>query len=122
MTAGATSPPRTARRSGGPPGRFESGSDLRLNDVIADGKPDDIGQGVQVELAHNRGTVRLHRLDAEVQTRGDGFVTVPLGQKLHDLTLTGSQPLGPKGTGWAGRPLRNPSKTTAETRPEKYGM
>ena len=36
--------------------------------------------------------MRLHRLDAEVQTRGDGFVTVPLGQKLHDLTLTGAAP------------------------------
>src|SRR5215211_7553905 len=28
----------------------------------------------------------------------------------------------PSATGWAGLPLRKPSRTTAETRPEKYGM
>src|SRR4051794_34688608 len=64
---------------GGSPGSLEWGSDLGLDEMVADGEADDVGQRIQVELAHHRGAVRLHRLDAEVQARRDGFVAVPLG-------------------------------------------
>src|SRR5215216_4385255 len=83
-------------KSGGSPDRFESGSALRLNEMVADGEADDVGQGIQVELAHHRGAMRLDRLDAEVQARRDGFVAVPLGQKLHDLAFARGEPLGPE--------------------------
>jgi hypothetical protein len=51
---------------------YESQEDLtglstsRLNNVVANGKPDEVSQRVEVELAHDRGPVCLHRLHAQV--------------------------------------------------------
>src|SRR3954468_11733311 len=86
------------RPSGGKrPERTGAGlSSSRLSNVVANGKPDEVGQRVEVELAHDRGPVCLHRLHAQVQPRRNRLVAVPLGQELNDLPLPRGEPLGPE--------------------------
>jgi len=60
---------------------------LRLDDFVANGVTHETGGRRQVELAHDRGAMRLHRLETDVEDIGDLLVGVTFGDQLHHTPL-----------------------------------
>ena len=58
-----------------------------LDDLHSDGVANQVGQGVELQLPHRGSSMRLHRLDAEVQEACDPLVALALGEELHDLAF-----------------------------------
>ena len=58
-----------------------------LDDLHPDGIANQIGQGVELQLPHRGGAMRLHRLDAEIQETRDLLVAFALGEGLHNLAF-----------------------------------
>jgi hypothetical protein len=66
---------------------------LRLNDAVTDCKPYDISERLQFQFAHYRCTMSFHGFDAEVRSRRDGLIAIPLSEQLNNLALTRGQAL-----------------------------
>ena len=53
---------------------------LRLDDIVADCVADEVAEGVELELAHDGGTMGLTCLDADAEQGGDFLVAFALGE------------------------------------------
>ena len=60
---------------------------LGLNDLVADSVADEVRRGGDLQFAHDRSAMRLHRLEADVEDPRHLLVGVPLGNQLHDGAL-----------------------------------
>src|SRR5215218_4002968 len=65
-----------------------------LDDLSPDRVADEVWQGVEFQLPHRGGAMRLHRLDAEVQEARDLLVAFAFGEELHNLAFARRQALG----------------------------
>src|SRR5215208_5850291 len=74
------------RQDGSKPPDSLRGSDLRLNNSVADGEPRDIRRRVQVELAHDRGAMAptglLLRSECELLLRCCGRISLARPEDL----------------------------------------
>ena len=71
--------------------RRSESSGSGLGDLVADGVADDVGGGVEVELAHQVGAVRIGGLDADAEHLGNFLGGLALGDELDDLALAWGQ-------------------------------
>ena len=83
---------------------------LCLHDVVANRIPNERSRGWQVELTHNRRSVRFHRLQAYCQFDGDLLVGIALRYQLHD----GAFPLGERRTDALGPPAMRIEKNLGD--------
>jgi hypothetical protein len=70
-----------------------------LDDFVADGVEDEIGEGVEAELEHDVGAMSFGGVDADVEKSGDLLVGFTLGEELEDFAFAGRD----AGTGRFGR-------------------
>src|SRR5208282_3920634 len=79
---------------------------LALDDAVADGVVDEFDDGVNVQLQHDIGSMRLCGAHADAENSGHFLVAFALGQELHDFTLALRQaaPGTARGRGRAGAP------------------
>jgi hypothetical protein len=67
------------------------GGSLTLDDFIANGVPDELGDRVEVLLKHDVGAMRFGSLYADAEEVRDFLVALSLGEKLKDFAFAGSQ-------------------------------
>jgi len=58
-----------------------------LDDVVADGVEDELGEGVEIEFEHDVGAVGFGGVDADVEEVGDFLVAFAFGEELEDFTF-----------------------------------
>ena len=75
---------------------IRSGEGLELverGQSVLDGKLDQAGQVMHVQLVHDLAAIGIHRFGRQPQPIGDLGRRLPVGQPPHDLTLTLVQPI-----------------------------
>jgi outer membrane protein assembly factor BamB len=104
--------------AGGEPGA-PSGSGT--DHPAADGVAHQASGVVDLELPGQAHAMRLHRLDADAQERGDLLHRLPLGDQLQHLALPGAQGIGRRGRAVEMRPQHVPGDSRAEVqRPARH--
>ena len=63
-------------------------TDLDLDNLVPDGKIDEIAQRMEIQLAHETRSMSLHRSHAEIESNRDVLVRFAFRQQLQDLLLT----------------------------------
>jgi len=58
-----------------------------LDDVVADGVEDELGEGVEIEFEHDVGAVGFGGVDADVEEIGDFLVGLAFGEELEDFAF-----------------------------------
>ncbi len=62
-----------------------------LSDLVPDGVADDIGSGVEIQLAHKIGAVGIGGFDADAEHLGDFFGSLAFGDELDDFAFARGQ-------------------------------
>jgi hypothetical protein len=62
-----------------------------LDDFVADGVHNEVGEGMKAELEHDIGAVGFGGVDADVEERGDFLVALAFGEKLENFAFAGSE-------------------------------
>src|SRR5216683_535755 len=68
--------------------------ELWLHKALSKGVADELGGGMDVELAHRGGAMGLDRLDADAEQQRRPLVAVALGDELNDLAFARRQRVG----------------------------
>jgi hypothetical protein len=94
---------------------------LSLDNRVTDSIPDEVTERVEIELAHDIGSVRFHGLDGNIQ-RDSYLITLSFREQLDNFALPGSQ--GPTDRSeflLSDAPIQIASKTISATWDVKKG-
>src|SRR5712691_11848183 len=72
---------------------------LRLDDLVADGKPNEITNGMQVELSHDVCAMSFRSFVADAQYNSHLLGVLAFGKKLQHFALAGREDAGDTSVG-----------------------
>ena len=62
-----------------------------MDDFVADGVHDEVGEGAEVEFEHDVGTMNFGGVDADIEDRGDLLIGFAFGDELEDFAFARSK-------------------------------